>query len=118
MLAQRLLVDLQLLGDVGLSDAKSRGVLNERALVCGRHIFGWHFLCSNLENQMKSIGFGSLAVYRPGFSGHFISSLCGSCTDQLAFTVNGSSPLTLWLARLSMTTISPCRKVGARKCST
>src|SRR3984893_11496134 len=43
MLAQRLLVDLQLLGDVGLSEAESRSVLDERALVCGRHIFGWHF---------------------------------------------------------------------------
>jgi hypothetical protein len=43
MLAQRVLVDLQLLGDVGLSEAESRSVLDERALVCGRHIFGWHF---------------------------------------------------------------------------
>jgi hypothetical protein len=43
MLAQRLLVDLELLGDVGLSDAESRSALDDRALVCGRHIFGWHF---------------------------------------------------------------------------
>jgi hypothetical protein len=43
MLAQRLLVDLQLLGDVGLSGAESRSALGERALVCGRHIFGGHF---------------------------------------------------------------------------
>ena len=42
MLAQRLLLDAKLLGDVG--DAKSRGALDEGALVCGRHIFGWHFL--------------------------------------------------------------------------
>jgi hypothetical protein len=41
--AQRLLVDLELLGDIGLGDAESRGVLNESALVSGRHIFGWHF---------------------------------------------------------------------------
>jgi hypothetical protein len=41
---QRLLVDLQLLGAVGLSEAESRSVLDERALVCGRHIFGWYFL--------------------------------------------------------------------------
>ena len=37
------LVDLELLGDVGLGDAESRGVLNESALVSGRHIFGSHF---------------------------------------------------------------------------
>ena len=37
------LVDLELLGDVGLGDAESRGVLNESALVSGRHIFGGHF---------------------------------------------------------------------------
>src|ERR1700731_3406235 len=43
MLAQRFLVDLQLLGDVGLSEAESRSVLDERALVCGRLIFGGHF---------------------------------------------------------------------------
>ena len=36
--AQRLLVDLELLGDIGLGDAESRGVLNESALVSGRHI--------------------------------------------------------------------------------
>ena len=30
------LVDLELLGDVGLGDAESRGVLNESALVSGR----------------------------------------------------------------------------------
>jgi hypothetical protein len=36
MLAQRLLVDLQLLGDVGLSEAESRSALDERAPVCGR----------------------------------------------------------------------------------
>ena len=30
-------------GKFGLGDAKSRSVLDERALVCGRHIFGWHF---------------------------------------------------------------------------
>ena len=42
MLAQRLLVDLQLLGDVGLCDSKSRGTLDERALICSRFIFGWH----------------------------------------------------------------------------
>ena len=41
--AQRLLVDLELLGDIGLGDAESRGVLNESALVSGRHIFGGHF---------------------------------------------------------------------------
>jgi hypothetical protein len=29
---QRLLVDLELLGDIGLGDAESRGVLDERAL--------------------------------------------------------------------------------------
>ena len=39
----RLLVDLELLGDIGLGDAESRGVLNESALVSGRHIFGGHF---------------------------------------------------------------------------
>ena len=43
MLAQRPLVDLELLGDVGLSEAESRSVLDERSLVCGRHIFGWYF---------------------------------------------------------------------------
>jgi hypothetical protein len=43
MLAQRLLVDLQLLGDVALCDAKSRGTLDERALICSRFIFGWYF---------------------------------------------------------------------------
>ena len=43
MLAQRLLVDLELLGAVSLSEAESRSVLDERALVCGRHIFGWYF---------------------------------------------------------------------------
>src|SRR6476646_4384830 len=43
MLAQRLLVDLELLGAVSLSEAESRSVLGERALVCGRHIFGWYF---------------------------------------------------------------------------
>jgi hypothetical protein len=32
MLAQRLLVDLELIGDFGLSEAESRGALNERAL--------------------------------------------------------------------------------------
>jgi hypothetical protein len=26
-----------------LSEAESRSVLDERALVCGRHIFGWYF---------------------------------------------------------------------------
>src|SRR6202043_2142821 len=36
MLAQRLLVDLELLGAVSLSEAESRSVLDERALVCGR----------------------------------------------------------------------------------
>jgi hypothetical protein len=41
--AQRLLVDLELLGVIGLGDAESRGVLNESALVSGRHIFGGHF---------------------------------------------------------------------------
>jgi hypothetical protein len=30
-------------GDVGLSEAESRSVLDERALVCGRLIFGGHF---------------------------------------------------------------------------
>jgi hypothetical protein len=40
MLAQRLLVDLELIGDFGLGDASGRSVLDERALVCGRHIFG------------------------------------------------------------------------------
>jgi hypothetical protein len=35
--------DQGLLGDVGLGDAESRGVLNESALVSGRHIFGGHF---------------------------------------------------------------------------
>jgi hypothetical protein len=35
--------DLQLLGDVGLGEAESRGVLNESALSVGRHIFGSHF---------------------------------------------------------------------------
>src|SRR3984893_5395521 len=34
MLAQRLLVDLELLGAVSLSEAESRSVLDERALVC------------------------------------------------------------------------------------
>src|ERR1700730_18147543 len=43
MLAQHLLVDLELLGAVSLSEAESRSVLDERALVCGRHIFGWYF---------------------------------------------------------------------------
>ena len=43
MLAQRLLVDLELLGAVSLSEAESRSVLDERALVCDRHIFGWYF---------------------------------------------------------------------------
>jgi hypothetical protein len=28
---------------VSLSEAESRSVLDERALVCGRHIFGWYF---------------------------------------------------------------------------
>ena len=36
MLAQRLLVDLELIGDFGLGDANGRSVLDERALVCGR----------------------------------------------------------------------------------
>jgi hypothetical protein len=31
------------LGAVSLSEAESRSVLDERALVCGRHIFGWYF---------------------------------------------------------------------------
>jgi hypothetical protein len=43
MLAQRLLVDLELIGDFGLGDANGRSVLDERALVCGRHIFSGHF---------------------------------------------------------------------------
>jgi hypothetical protein len=43
MLAQRLLVDPQLLGDIGLSEAESRSALNERALGVGRLIFGGHF---------------------------------------------------------------------------
>jgi hypothetical protein len=42
MLAQRLLLDAKLIGDFGLGDAKSRGVLNESALFGSRHIFGWH----------------------------------------------------------------------------
>jgi hypothetical protein len=42
MLAQRLLVDAKLLGDVGLGETKSRSILNERALGVGRLIFGWH----------------------------------------------------------------------------
>jgi hypothetical protein len=42
MLAQCLLADAKLLGDVGLGETKSRGVLNERALGIGRLIFGWH----------------------------------------------------------------------------
>jgi hypothetical protein len=40
MLAQRLLVDLQLRGDVGLGEAESRSALDERALSVGRLIFG------------------------------------------------------------------------------
>ena len=43
MLAQCLLVDLELLGAVRLSEAESRSVLDERALVCGRLKFCWHF---------------------------------------------------------------------------
>jgi hypothetical protein len=35
---QRLLVDLELLGAVSLSEAESRSVLDERALVCGRRL--------------------------------------------------------------------------------
>jgi hypothetical protein len=34
---------IELLGAVSLSEAESRSVLDERALVCGRHIFGWYF---------------------------------------------------------------------------
>jgi Sodium/hydrogen exchanger family len=36
-------VPVELLGAVSLSEAESRSVLDERALVCGRHIFGWYF---------------------------------------------------------------------------
>jgi hypothetical protein len=43
MLAQRLLVDRQMLGDVGLSEAESRSALDEGALFGSRHIFGGHF---------------------------------------------------------------------------
>jgi hypothetical protein len=43
MFAQRLLVDLQLLGDAGLSEAESRSALDERALGIGRLLFGGHF---------------------------------------------------------------------------
>jgi pimeloyl-ACP methyl ester carboxylesterase len=39
---ERLLLDAKLIGDFGLGDAKSRGVLNESALFGSRHIFGWH----------------------------------------------------------------------------
>jgi hypothetical protein len=42
-LAQRLLVDLELLGAVSLSEAESRSVLDERALGIGGLIFGGHF---------------------------------------------------------------------------
>ena len=38
MLAQRLLLDAKLIGDFGLGDAKSRGVLNERAVWQSAHI--------------------------------------------------------------------------------
>ena len=43
MLAQRLLVDLELIGDFGLGDANGRSALDERALFGSRLIFGWHF---------------------------------------------------------------------------
>jgi hypothetical protein len=43
MLAQRLLVDLELIGDFGLGDANGRSVLDERALFGGRLIFGSYF---------------------------------------------------------------------------
>jgi hypothetical protein len=39
MLAQRLLVDLELIGDCGLGDANGRSVLDERALFGSRLIF-------------------------------------------------------------------------------
>jgi hypothetical protein len=44
MLAQRLLVDLELIGDFGLGDANGRSALDEGALFGSRLIFGWHFL--------------------------------------------------------------------------
>ena len=43
MLAQRLLVDLELIGDFGLGDANGRSALDEGALFGSRLIFGWHF---------------------------------------------------------------------------
>jgi hypothetical protein len=42
MLAQPLLADAKLLGDVGLGDTKSRSTLDEGALAIGRLIFGGH----------------------------------------------------------------------------
>jgi hypothetical protein len=65
MLAQPLLVDLELIGDVGLADAKSRGVLNESALVIGRHIFGGHFPfhVAQLRDARALYGKLSLAIY-------------------------------------------------------
>ena len=42
MLAQRLLVDLELIGDFGLGDANGRSALDEGALFGSRLIFGWH----------------------------------------------------------------------------
>ena len=51
MLAQRLLVDPQLLGDVGLSEAENRSALDERALSVGRLKFSSSIWSSSLKGQ-------------------------------------------------------------------
>jgi hypothetical protein len=41
--ATKIVLPYSVSGYPGLGDAESRGVLNESALVSGRHIFGGHF---------------------------------------------------------------------------
>jgi hypothetical protein len=61
--AQRLLVDLELLGDIGLGDAESRGVLNESALVSsGNYPNGMNGRNQDLGNPWGN-NFTSLAAF-------------------------------------------------------
>jgi hypothetical protein len=64
MLAQRLLADAKLLGDVGLGDAKSRGVLNESAGQRSAHIRRSLTVPVALLRDARAL-YGKLSRFRP-----------------------------------------------------